>query len=69
MSVKSCEAEFMHAISALRCIFKELTLFVGSKVIAFKMQWNTENAWTNWMLQLGSQLPFKLVEQVSLVLI
>ena len=50
---------FMHAFTALHCIFYYLPWFVdvyGKKVITSKMQCNAENACGNWMWQRGLTL-------------
>ena len=47
-SLKSnCHITFMHAFSALRCIFEDLTLLTTTKVISLRMHWDADNTCVN----------------------
>ena len=75
MSLKGCDTKFIkgaftqpftHAFTALRCVFfiTYLGLLIslmsmGKKVITSKTQCTAENAWGNWMWQLGLNYVYK----------
>ena len=57
-----CHMPFMHAFSALRCVFRVLTLIEPTNVITLKMQRNAKNACANRMWQLGLKSCFDLIK-------